>query len=109
MTLEAKQNLLQLNIQRTVSNETTTLVSEIPNIIDKENVIIDEKEKTPVSILSDIFCKEQSFSYLLPKGKFGFNAPRNTPISPVRYFKRLLNFNQYFASDPDLFFYQVFV
>ena len=45
MTLEAKQNLLQLNIQRTVSNETTTLVSEIPNIIDKENVIIDEKEK----------------------------------------------------------------
>ena len=33
------------NIQRTVSNETTTLVSEIPNIIDKENVIIDEKEK----------------------------------------------------------------
>ena len=69
-----------------------------------------KRKKIPVSILSDIFCKEQSFSYLLPKGKFGFNAPRNTPISPVWYFnQRLLNFNQYFASDPDLFFYQVCV
>ena len=38
-----KQNLLQLkipfNIYKTVSNE-TTLVSEIPNIINEENVII---------------------------------------------------------------------
>ena len=31
------------------------------------------KEKT-ASILSDKFCEEQVIPYLLPKGKFGYNA-----------------------------------
>ena len=50
-------------------------MSEIPNMIDKENVIIAPgKRKTPMSILSDKFCEELAFPHLLPKGKFGFNA-----------------------------------
>ena len=84
-----------LKMHRTASNE-ITLVSEIPNIINnKNNTIAPGQRKTPVSILSDEFCEEQAFPYLLPKGKFGYNTPRDIPISPDRYFnQRLLNFNQ---------------
>ena len=50
-------------------------MSEIPNMIDKENVIIAPgKRKTPLSILSDEFCEELVFPHLFSKGKFGFNA-----------------------------------
>ena len=60
-----------LNMHRTASNE-TTLVSQIPNIINDENVIISPgQRKKIVSILSDEFWEVQSFPYLLPKGKFG--------------------------------------
>ena len=45
-------------MHRTASNE-TALVSEIPNIINDENVVI-----VPVSISSDEFCEEQKYPYL---------------------------------------------
>ena len=46
-------------MDRIASNE-TTLVCEIPNIINDENVIVALGQgKTPVSILSDKFCEEQ--------------------------------------------------
>ena len=95
-----------LSMQRTGSNE-TALVSEIPSIINDKNVIIAPgQEKKPVSILNDEFCEEQAFPYLLPKDKFDYKAPRDIPISPARYFnQRLLNFNQYFASDADYIFF----
>ena len=82
-------------------------MSEIPNVIDEENVIIVPGQgKTPVSNLNDKFCEEQAFPHLLRIGKFGFNAPRNIPISAARYFnQRLLNFNQCFASDADYIFF----
>ena len=66
---------------------------EIPNVIDEENVIIAPGQgKTPVSNLSDKFCEEEAFPHLPPIGKFGFNAPRNIPISAAQYFnQRLLN------------------
>ena len=94
-----------LNMHRTASNE-TTLVSDIPNIVNNENIILAPgQEKTPVSVLNDEFCGEQTFPYLLPIGKFGYNAPRDIPISPARYFnQRLLSFNQWFASDADYIF-----
>ena len=99
-----------LIMHRTGSNE-TALVSEIPYIINDENVIMTprqkkkKKKKKTVSILSDEFCEEQAFPYLLPKGKFGYKVPRDIPISPARYFnQRLLNFNQYFASDANYIF-----
>ena len=45
-----------LILHRTASNE-TTLVSEIPNIINDKNVIIAPGQRQkPVSILSDEFC-----------------------------------------------------
>ena len=93
-------------MHRTASNE-TTLVSDIPNIINDENVIIAKGQgKKPVSILSDEFCEEQAFLYLLLKGKFGYNVPRDIPITPAGYFnQRLLNFNQSFASDADYIFF----
>ena len=95
-----------LNIHRTASNE-TTLVSDIPNIVNNENIIFaPSQEKTPVSVLIDEFCGEQTFPYLLPTGKFGYNAPRDIPISPARYFNQsLLSFNQWFASDADYIFF----
>ena len=94
-------------MHRTASNE-TSLISEIPNIITVENVIIaPEQGKKTVSILSEEFSEDQAFSYPLAKGRFGYNAPRNIPISPAQYFNQsLLNFNQYFVSDAD---YIVFV
>ena len=93
-------------MHRTGSNE-TALVSEFPSIINDENVIIAPGQgKKPVSILTEEFCEEQAFPYLLPKGKFGYKAPRDIPISPVRYFnQRLLSFDQYFASDADHIFF----
>ena len=45
-------------MHRTASNE-TALVSEIPNIINDENVVI-----VPVSISSDGFSEEQTYPYL---------------------------------------------
>ena len=62
-------------MHRTASNE-TTLVSDIPNIINEEDVIIaPEQGKKTVLILNNEFCKKQTFPYLLPKGKFGYNVP----------------------------------
>ena len=43
------------------------------------------KEKKLVSILRDEFCEEHAFPYLLPK--FGYNAPRDIPISPSTLMK----------------------
>ena len=82
-------------------------VSEIPNIINDENVIIAPGQgKTPVSILRDEFCEQQAFPHLLPNDKFGYSVPRDIPLSLARYFnQRLLNFNQYFASDADYTFF----
>ena len=82
-------------------------VSEIPNIINDENVIIAPGQgRTLVSILRDEFCEQQAFPHLLPNGKFGYNVPRDIPLSLARYFnQRLLNFNQYFASDADYIFF----
>ena len=75
-----------LKMYRTASNE-TTLVSEIPNIINEGNVIIAPGQgKITVSILRDEFCEKQAFPHLLPKGKFGYNVPRDIPLSPARYF-----------------------
>ena len=95
-----------LNMHRTATNE-TTLISEIPSIINEKNVIIAPgQRKTPASSLGDEFCQEQAFPYLLPKGEFGYSVPRDIPISPSRHFnQRLLNFNQYFASDADYIFF----
>ena len=54
--------------------------------------------------------EEPAFSFLLPKGKFGYNAPRDIPISPARYLnQRLFNLNQYFTSDADYIFFTRFV
>ena len=62
---------------------------EISNIINEENVIIAPKQgKTPVSVLRDEFCEEQAFPHLLPKGKSGYNVPRDIPVSPAWYFNQ---------------------
>ena len=83
-----------LSMHRTGLNE-TAFVSEIPYIINVKNVIIAPGQgNKPVSILSDEFCEELAFPYLLPKGKFKIKAMKLLEI-----FQRLLNFNQHFASD----------
>ena len=40
--------------------------------------------KKPVLILSVEFCEEQVFSYLRPKGKFGYNVLPDISITPTR-------------------------
>ena len=63
-----------LNMHRTVSNK-TTLISEIPNVNNEEDVIVAlGQRKKPALILTDEIYIEQAFPYLPPKGKFGYNT-----------------------------------
>ena len=68
----------------------------------KKMLVLHQGKEKKVSILSDEFFEEQAFPYLLPTGKFGYDLTQDIPISPSQYFnQRLLNFNQYFASNGD--------
>ena len=95
-----------LNAHRAAGYE-TTLVPEIPRIIEDDNVIMGPgKGKTPVSVLNDNHSEELAFPYLFPTEKFGYKVKREIPFSPVKYFnQRLLNFRQSFASDADYMFF----
>ena len=95
-----------LNLHRVAANE-TTLISEIPGIIDEDNITIAPGQgKTLLSIVRDDYCEELAFPYLLPTGKFGYKVKREVSFSPVKYFnQRLLNFKQTFASDADFIFF----
>ena len=64
-----------LNMHITASNGTTP-VSEIRNITNDEDVIIAPGQiKNQLSTFSNKFCEKKAFPYLIPKGKFGYNAP----------------------------------
>ena len=79
-----------LRMRRTASNE-RALVSESPNIINKENVIIAPgQEETPDLILSDEIFEEQLFNRLLPIGKFSYNPTQDILTSPAWYFNQIL-------------------
>ena len=83
-----------LSMHRTASNE-TSLMSEISIIINEENVIAPGQGKKSVSRLSDEFCEKQALAYLLPKGKFAYDTPRDISISLSPYFtKGLLNLHK---------------
>ena len=63
-----------LKMHETASHE-TTLISEITNAINEEDVITETGQgKIPLLILSDKFSEKQAFCYLLPKGKFGYTG-----------------------------------
>lgn len=87
-------------MDRTAWNK-TKVISEIPNTINEGNLITAPGQRqTPVSFLSDKFCEEQTFPYLLRRGKSGYNAPQDILISPALYFNQtLVNFNHYFPLD----------
>ena len=64
-----------LKMHITASNGTTP-VSEIRNITNDEDVIIAPGQiKNQLSTFSNKFCEKKAFPYLIPKGKFGCNAP----------------------------------
>ena len=47
--------------------------------------------RTPISIMQDPNCEEQSFPQLFPTGEFGYQVERNVKLSPKKYFvSRLL-------------------
>ena len=70
-----------LSMHRDGSNEIAP-VSEIPYIINDKNVIIAPgQRKIPISILNDEYFEEHAC-------KFGYEAPRDIPISPARYFNQ---------------------
>ena len=59
----------------------TTLVPEIPRIIEDDNVIMAPGQgKSPVSILIDDQCEELAFPYLFPTGRFGYKVKREVPL-----------------------------
>ena len=78
-----------LNIRRSASNE-STLVLEYRNIFNKEKVLLHQGKEKHISILSDEFCEEDAFPYLLPTSNFGYNAPRDIPVSHSSYFNQRL-------------------
>ena len=77
-----------------VAASETTLISEILDIIDEDNIAIAPGQgKTPLPILRDDYCEELAFPYLFPTEKFGYKVKREVPLSPVKYFsQRLLKF-----------------
>ena len=95
-----------------------TLVTEIPRIIEDDNVIMAPGQgKTPVLILNDDSCEELAFPYLFPTGRFGYKGKREVSLYPVKFFNQrlfnfsLLNFYQShqllsFASDANYIFLQ---
>ena len=79
-----------LNAHRAAGYE-TTLVPEIPRIIEDDNVIMaPDQVKILVSVLNDDHCEELAFPYLFPTGKFGYKVKREIPLSPVKYFNQRL-------------------
>ena len=77
-----------LNLHRAAANE-TTLIPEIPGIIDEDNITIAPGQgKTPLSILHDDYCEKLAFPYLFPTEKFGYKLKREVPLSPVKYFNQ---------------------
>ena len=74
------------SVEDPLSMHHKTASNDIPYIINNENIIIILGQgKKLVSILSDEFCEEQIFPYLLTKGKFGYKAPHDFSISPAWY------------------------
>ena len=71
--------------------------------MENDNVIMTQGQgKIPVSVLNDDHCEELAFSYLFPRGKFGYKVKREMTLSPIKYFnQQFLNFRQSFASDAD--------
>ena len=73
--LEENENRLD---ERLVASYETLLLSHTPCAFDEENIIIaPDKGQTPFSVLTqfsvltDTFCEELTFPYLLPRVKFG--------------------------------------
>ena len=61
-----------LNLHRVAANE-TTLISEIPSIIDEDNITIAPGQgNTSLLILRDHYCEELASPYLFPTGKFNY-------------------------------------
>ena len=81
----------------------TTLVSQVPRIIEDDNVIMAPGPgKTPVSELNHGHFEELAFPYLLLTGTFGYKLKLGIPISHAKCCnRRLLNLRQSFASDLD--------
>lgn len=80
---ELKFSLIEdlLHMYRSGTNE-TVLVSEVPIIIDKENVIkAPGQGKSPLTVLNDDRREELLFPCLFPKGKSGYNVAQNIPIN----------------------------
>ena len=63
------------------------------------------QEKKTVSILYDEFCEEQSFPYLLPKGKFGYKVLFGTLIKSCSTLHQI----QIIYFLPGLYIYTIYI
>jgi len=91
------------------SNSNSMLVPLYPQSHCEFLEIAPGEGKNPLNVLTDEFCEEKEFLYLLPSGRFGFFHKRKQVLSPAKYFnQRLLNYTQRFASCPDYIFFAHF-
>ena len=85
----------------------------IPNIYNGAQNVIDiapGQNKVPESFFNDQFCKKLAFPFLLPKGRFGYQATRPVSLSSVKYFnQRQLNYSQRFSFNGDYIFFAHYI
>ena len=84
-----------ISIPKGLSREGRFTFSNIIGIYWKSECVTEKNVSDGKKFLEKIsFWEEQAFSYLLPKGKCGYNGLQVIPISPALYCnQRLLNLN----------------
>ena len=93
-----------LNVHKAVGYE-TTLVLEIPRIIEDDNVIMaPDQGKTPVSVLNDAHCEQLAYPYLFPRGKFGYKESLERKVW-LYFNQRLLNLDRVLPQMQIFFFF----
>ena len=93
-----------LNVHKAVGYE-TTLVLEIPRIIEDDNVIMaPDQGKTPVSVLNDAHCEALAYPYLFPRGKFGYKESLERKVW-LYFNQRLLNLDRVLPQMQIFFFF----
>ncbi|XP_078312811.1 uncharacterized protein LOC144619258 [Crassostrea virginica] len=66
--------------------------------------------KIPVGFMMDHGCEEMAFPKLFPTGKFGFDALRETVLTPKKYFNaRILNKTGKFARNTEYLFFAQYI
>ena len=86
---EKDENLLDHNIDRVSANE-SFLIPTVPS--EKSITMAPGEGVIPISILAYIHCEELAQPHLFSTGKFYYKFQRKVELSPVKYFKVILQY-----------------